>query len=103
MEKADLECLRFTVWTEAQATGEALCSGTYREVVKYLQDNGADNLVVAALDLENSFSFDPIPANKWLEWYDYMVIPALKENDWSDDLRIEYPDAGMDLNINDES
>lgn len=108
MDKQNLSELRFFVWSKTDDTGDPLCMGTEHEIVKCLEENGTENLEVAASIFNSKYSFysppevtgysfDPIPADKWLKWYDYFVIPTLKENDWDRDIMIEYPDAGIDL------
>ena len=92
--------LRFSVWGESDTKGEQLFTGNHNETARYLDEVGTENLEIGGICLDTDFSFDPIPAKKWNEWYNHMVLPALKENNWNDDLEIEYPDMGIDLGEN---
>jgi hypothetical protein len=53
-----------------------------------------DDLKIVAIDKENNSLVAPIPADKWVEWWESLVLPALLENEFNNNLMIKYPVVG---------
>lgn len=97
--KHNLALLHFTI--RSDLVDEPLLEGPHQVIYTYVK-KGIDNvdmrnLDITAIDKENICSLDPISVDKWINWWEYFVLPALLENDFNDDLMIVYPDADTDL------
>ncbi len=99
MIKRNLALLHFTI--RSDLADEPLREGPHQAVYKYLKTvikyKELDNLEVAAIDKENNSSLDSMPIDKWLQWWEFLVLPVLFESDFNDDLMIEYPDVETEL------
>lgn len=94
--KRDIGSLRFEV-IRNRNDNKAICEGNLREVVSYLKKRGPEGLRVMGVDIDSFSSMEPMPAKRFLQWYDLIVLPQLKSANYSSDLEFYFPDDQMKI------
>ncbi|MCW9705840.1 hypothetical protein [Fodinibius salsisoli] len=75
----ELNNLTFSIWDADNPYGHALFAGNLMETSYYLENNSIEYLEVSGLDLQNMESYQPVTAERWLDWYYLVALSVLEE------------------------